>query len=83
MLVAVALFCPHCKEGGGLWVSPRELFRVKCKVCKEEWEHNELNEICWKLLKKAESDRKFQWWASCLRIQMQYTINSFTGRCYT
>lgn len=78
----VDIFCPDCKGGGGLWVYPRRFFEVECRNCKKKWEYHELKEICAMLAKKAESDRSFQHWAVCLRIQMQHTINPFTGKCY-
>lgn len=81
-LKPIELFCPKCKENGALWIYPREFYRVKCEACGREWEKNEINEICTKLIKKAESNRMFRHWAGCLRIQMQHTINPFTGRCY-
>lgn len=82
VLIQIDLFCPHCKENGDLWTSPREFYRVECKICKRKWEHNELNKICLMLVKKAKRDRSFQHWAECLRIQLQHTINPFTGRYY-
>ena len=81
-LKQIDLFCPDCKEQGKLWITPKDFYRVNCEKCGMEWEHNELNEICWKLIKRAESDRKFQWWSACLRIQMQHNINPVTGRSY-
>jgi len=80
-LVQVDLFCPHCKESGDLWTSPTHFYEVECKICGRKWEHNELNEICTMLIKKVERDRGFQWWADCLKIQLHYTINPFTGKC--
>ena len=76
----IELFCPNCK--GDLWISPREFYRVECMLCGGKWEDNELREICFRLIQKARADRSFQHWAVCLRIQMQHTINPFTGRCY-
>ncbi|KKM80208.1 hypothetical protein LCGC14_1342220 [marine sediment metagenome] len=76
------LFCPNCKEKGVLWVRPRLCYRVECEVCGGKWENNELREICFRLIEKARADRMFQHWAVCLGIQMQHTINPYTGRCY-
>ena len=81
-LTQVDLICPHCKENGELWVSPRDCYRVECRECGKKWEHNELNEICTMLIKKAESDRSFKHWTDCLRIQMQHMIDPYTGKCY-
>ena len=81
-LAQVDLICPHCKESGDLWVSPRKFYSVECRECGRRWDYKELNEICMRLIQKARSDRKFQWWAECLKIQMQHTINPFTGKCY-
>ena len=81
-LVQVDLFCPYCEENGDLWISPTYFYEVECKRCGKEWGHNELNEICTMLIKKAERDRSFQWWADCLQIQMQYMFSPFTGKCY-
>ncbi len=82
-LPKVDLFCPNCKENGALWVYPRQDFEVKCRGCGKKWEYNKLKEICMIMIQKASEDRRFQWWADCLRIQMQHTINPYTGKCYT
>lgn len=82
VLAEVDLFCPCCEESGNLWVSPTYFYRVECKMCGKKWAYNELNKICTKLVQKAKSDRSFQWWADCLKIQMQHMINPFTGKCY-
>jgi hypothetical protein len=81
-LKPITIFCPNCCKDDDLWISPREYYKVECKSCGRKWERNELNEICTKLVNKAKTDRKFQWWSECLRIQMQHTINPFTGNTY-
>ena len=81
-LAQIDLICPDCKEGGDLWISPHKFYNVECRKCGKEWEYNELNKICTRLAQKAKEDRSFQWWADCLKIQMQYMINPFTGKNY-
>jgi len=73
------LFCPYCKEAGDLWISPRHHYDANCKRCGHVWENNELKEICIKIIHRAEMQRSSEWYAACLRIQMQYMTNPFTG----
>jgi uncharacterized protein YbaR (Trm112 family) len=74
------LFCPHCKNDGDLWISPTRNYEVTCKKCKRVWGRAELSEICIMVGKRAEEVARFQYWAACLRILMQHTINPYTGR---